>query len=87
MNRAGEDQSGQSARGRRSRLPAAVQATTGVPFLIRAMAFCIFFFPSSMVFKPIGAAGTVPMILAVVVFGLWVCRRKNGRASCRERVL
>ncbi|WP_320536992.1 O-antigen ligase family protein [Pseudarthrobacter sp. IC2-21] len=37
------------------------------------MAVCIFVFPSSMVFKPIGAAGTVPMILAVIVCGLWVC--------------
>lgn len=73
MSRTVEEGPGRSARGRRSSLPAAVQATTGVPFLIRAMAICIFFFPSSMVFKPIGAAGTVPMILAVVVFGLWVC--------------
>ncbi|WP_235500176.1 O-antigen ligase family protein [Arthrobacter sp. Leaf69] len=43
-----------------------------VPFLLRAMAFCIFFFPSSMVFKPVGAAGTVPMMLAVLVFLLWI---------------
>ncbi|MEW1823712.1 O-antigen ligase family protein [Arthrobacter sp. NPDC080031] len=44
-----------------------------VSFIVRAMAFCIFFFPSAMVFKPIGAAGTVPMILAVFVCGLWIC--------------
>lgn len=44
-----------------------------VPFLLRAMTFCIFFFPSSMVFKPIGAAGTVPMILAVLIFAVWMC--------------
>ena len=64
--------SGASAAGRHTGLPAAFRDTPGVPLLIRAMAFCIFFFPSSMVFKPIGAAGTVPMILAVIVFGLWV---------------
>jgi putative inorganic carbon (HCO3(-)) transporter len=78
MNRTGKGQPGQAASGRRPRLPAAVQATAGVPYLIRALAFCIFFFPSSMVFKPIGAAGTVPMILAVIVFGLWVCSSLFG---------
>lgn len=44
-----------------------------VPWIVRTMSFCIFFFPSSMVFRPIGAAGTVPMILAALVFGIWVC--------------
>ncbi|ADX75035.1 O-Antigen Polymerase [Pseudarthrobacter phenanthrenivorans Sphe3] len=49
-----------------------VRGRPQVPLIVRAMAFCIFFFPSSMVFKPIGAAGTAPMILALLVFGLWL---------------
>lgn len=53
--------------------PAAHERAGKVPFIVRAVAFCIFFFPSSMVFKPIGAAGTVPMILAVLIFVLWIC--------------
>lgn len=52
--------------------PGSSGKSPGVPFIIRAMAFCIFFFPSTMVIKPIGAAGTIPMMLAVVVFGLWM---------------
>jgi len=53
--------------------PAAHGLVGKVPFIVRAVAFCIFFFPSAMVFKPIGAAGTVPMILAVLIFALWIC--------------
>lgn len=44
-----------------------------VPPLVRALAFCIFFFPSSMVIKPVGAAGTVPMLLGTIIFVLWIC--------------
>ncbi|WP_246839821.1 O-antigen ligase [Pseudarthrobacter sp. NIBRBAC000502771] len=35
-------------------------------------AFSIFFFPSSMVLKPMGAAGTVPLLLAMLVFAFWL---------------
>jgi len=55
-----------------SRVSARNHVKTDVPLLVRALAFCIFFFPSSMVFKPLGAAGTVPMILAVTMLVLWV---------------
>ncbi|WP_457967903.1 O-antigen ligase family protein [Arthrobacter sp. D1-29] len=74
MNRIGME-TGRAGRagGGRSTAPVVVQSRPGVPLIIRATAFCIFFFPSSMVFKPIGAAGTAPMILALIVFGLWVC--------------
>jgi O-antigen ligase len=57
----------------RSRRAAGGPGDVKVPWIVRATAFCIFFFPSSMVIKPVGAAGTVPMMLAVVVCGLWVC--------------
>lgn len=43
-----------------------------VPFLLRAAAFSIFFFPSSMVVDGLGAAGTVPMILGCLLLGFWV---------------
>ncbi|PYI68360.1 polymerase [Arthrobacter livingstonensis] len=33
----------------------------------------IFVFPHNMVLKPLGAAGTVPLILAVILFCLWIC--------------
>lgn len=36
------------------------------------VAFSIFAFPSSMVIAPLGAAGTVPLILALVLFVFWV---------------
>jgi O-antigen ligase len=35
------------------------------------IAFCIFAVPSSMVIAPIGAAGTVPLMLAIGLFVLW----------------
>ena len=44
-----------------------------IPLVLRALVFSIFFFPANMVLKPMGAAGTVPMLLALVVFILWVC--------------
>lgn len=43
----------------------------GPPFLLRAVAFSVFFFPSSMVIAPMGAAGTVPLLLAAGLFVLW----------------
>ena len=41
------------------------------PFLLRSVAFCVFAFPSSMVLAPVGASGTVPLILAICLFSLW----------------
>jgi hypothetical protein len=40
-------------------------------WLLRLLAFCMFFFPSSMVFEPAGAIGTVPIFLASVISALW----------------
>ena len=42
------------------------------PWLLRFTAFSLFFFPSSMVIKDIGAAGTVPMILSCLLFVFWI---------------
>lgn len=55
------------------RLVAGATKGRSVPLLVRAVAFCIFFFPSSMVIKPVGAAGTVPMLLGTLIFVLWIC--------------
>ncbi|KAA9135529.1 O-antigen ligase family protein [Microbacterium caowuchunii] len=49
-----------------------------VPFLLRAAAFSIFFFPSSMVVDGFGAAGTVPMILGCLLLGFWVASSAWG---------
>lgn len=43
-----------------------------VPPLLRLTAAALFIFPSSMVIAPIGAAGTVPLLLALVLFILWL---------------
>ncbi|TFV84074.1 O-antigen ligase family protein [Microbacterium sp. dk485] len=43
-----------------------------VPLLLCVAAFSIFFFPSSMVIDVIGAAGTVPMILACLLLAFWI---------------
>lgn len=43
-----------------------------VPLLLRATAFSIFFFPSSMVIEQIGAAGTVPLILSCLLLAFWI---------------
>jgi O-antigen ligase len=43
-----------------------------VPLLLRLTAFSIFFFPASMVIDVIGAAGTVPMILACLLLAFWL---------------
>ena len=42
------------------------------PRLLRVIAFSAFFFPASMVLGPLGAAGTAPMILALVLALFWV---------------
>lgn len=42
------------------------------PLLLRFTAFSIFFFPSSMVVKDIGAAGTVPIILSCLLLAFWL---------------
>lgn len=43
-----------------------------VTLLVKFTAFSIFFFPSSMVLRPMGAAGTVPLLLAMLVFAFWI---------------
>lgn len=43
-----------------------------VNLLVRGAVFAIFFFPSSMVIDAIGASGTIPIMLAVVLLALWV---------------
>ncbi|WP_235835441.1 MULTISPECIES: O-antigen ligase [Arthrobacter] len=42
-----------------------------VPLMLRVVVFSILFFPSSMVLAPVGAAGTMPMLLALVLFAMW----------------
>ena len=42
------------------------------PLLLRVTAFSVFFFPASMILDPLGAAGTVPMILALVLMVFWL---------------
>lgn len=44
-----------------------------VGLLLRMSAFGIFFFPSNMVVKPLGAIGTVPLLLALLVLAVWLC--------------
>ena len=41
------------------------------PRLLRVVAFSVFFFPASMVLSPLGAAGTVPLVLALVLALFW----------------
>lgn len=53
--------------------PANDGRTTDVPLLVRFTAFAVFVFPSSMVIEPIGAAGTLPMMLACLLFAFWLC--------------
>ena len=51
---------------------AALAAQGRTPLLLRLTAFSMFVFPSSMVIKDIGAAGTVPMILSCLLFVFWL---------------
>ncbi|GAA2723934.1 O-antigen ligase family protein [Cellulomonas aerilata] len=50
------------------RLPTA----SPVPLLLRATLCSIGIFPASLVVEPIGAAGTVPMLLALLVAAFWL---------------
>lgn len=50
----------------------ALAARGTTPLLLRVTAFSLFFFPSSMVIKDIGAAGTVPMLLSCLLFAFWL---------------
>ena len=50
---------------------AALASTGNTPLLLRVTAFSLFFFPSSMIIKDIGAAGTVPMMLSCLLFVFW----------------
>lgn len=43
----------------------------GVPWLLRATLFSIGVFPASLVLEPIGAAGTVPLLLTLLLGGFW----------------
>lgn len=40
--------------------------------LLRFSCFALFLFPSTMVIKPIGASGTVPLLLALLLLVVWV---------------
>jgi len=44
-----------------------------VPLLIKFAAFAIFFFPSNMVLKPLGAVGTLPLMIALLLLAVWLC--------------
>lgn len=49
-----------------------VTGASGQKFwLLQAVAFSIFAFPSSMVIAPMGAAGTVPLILSILLLTFW----------------
>ena len=45
---------------------------SSVPLLVRFTAFAIFFFPSSMVIAPLGAVGTISIILSCLLFLFWL---------------
>lgn len=49
----------------------AVRRRRNVPLLLRIIAFSAFAIPSTMVLTPVGAAGTVPLMLATGLFVLW----------------
>lgn len=49
-----------------------VTERSDVPLLVRFTAFAIFFFPSSMIIEPLGAVGTVPVILSCLLFLFWL---------------
>lgn len=42
------------------------------PLLVRFTLFAIFFFPATMVIEPIGASGTVPILLCLLLLAFWV---------------
>ena len=45
---------------------------SNAPLLVRFTAFAIFFFPSSMVISPLGAVGTVSIMLSCLLFVFWL---------------
>jgi O-antigen ligase len=47
-------------------------AVRRTPMLLRVTAFSIFFFPSNMVLAPLGAVGTIPLILSCTLLTLWI---------------
>lgn len=68
-------------------VPAAVTATDlqvdtskpgNVSLLLKFSAFAVFFFPSNMIIKPIGAVGTVPIMVAVMLLAFWLCTAMFG---------
>jgi len=48
-------------------------ARSRVPLLLKMAAFGIFFFPSNMVLKPLGAVGTLPLMIAMLLLVVWLC--------------
>ena len=46
-------------------------ARGNTPLLLRFTLFAIFFFPSTMIIQPIGASGTVPILLCLVLLLVW----------------
>ena len=52
--------------------PLDVASASSAPLLVRFTAFAIFFFPSSMVIAPLGAVGTVSIILSCLLFLFWL---------------
>ena len=57
----------------------------GPPALLLAIVFCIFFFPAYMVLPPLGAAGTVPMILGLLLFLFWAASALYGLHDILDR--
>ncbi|MFW0774830.1 O-antigen ligase family protein [Paenarthrobacter nitroguajacolicus] len=50
-----------------------LKSNNHVGLLLRMAAFGVFFFPSNMVVKPLGAIGTVPLLLALLILAVWLC--------------
>lgn len=59
-------------RPQRDSRPLEVGGRSDAPLLLRFTAFAIFFFPSSMIIEPLGAVGTVPIMLSCVLFLAWL---------------
>ncbi|MGJ3191061.1 O-antigen ligase family protein [Paenarthrobacter sp. FR1] len=49
-----------------------------VSLLLKFAAFAVFFFPSNMIIKPIGAVGTIPIMLALLLLAFWLCSALFG---------
>ncbi|MDP9883347.1 O-antigen ligase [Sinomonas atrocyanea] len=58
-----------------------IGVVTKAPVLTRLFAVVLFVLPSTMVIKPIGASGTAPMILAVVLVLAWLGSVVFGRRA------